>query len=1143
MKKLFTLFIGLTVVFSTFAQWSKTNHALLSGSETNAMVYTGTSVIIATDGGIFRSTDNGNTWAASNTGLDTTNIGVFDLSYFDNKVWAAGNGLYFSDNDGATWAKSQLTGISPNGWINSIGSTNNRIFAMYHTWDNILNMPISILCYSNNGTNWSYGDTLDMGGGLWWNEMDDNSFAYFMTNSIEDTLFYTTNGVSKNFILKTGLPANAEIKSRLLSIDPLGNNLFYNDEDNASIYVYNFNTQTWQQKVNGLNNPLAIFGVYSLGDVAFASAYFVQPIPAVKLYRTLDTANTWTEVASSGLLFPMFQNVMIKAANNRILATELFKDLYVSDNNGLAWTKNSNIQALDFTNIVALSNGTLFTQRDNAGFLKSIDNGTTWVQANGNLPSFFGLFFGQEVITDGTNLLAISSQEPDGPLKMYKSTDQGATYTQLTSAPDSSRIYFKGAYANKIFAFFRNGNNQGSYQFTTNLGDTWTNMTGITTLNLDQVSGFVANNDTIYLFGRDINKNYVIYRSTNNGSIFTPVIAGLNVPNVEFLIDNEGSYSDDSNPIAAFGDNNTGIVIAAINYNLFPNKITFFGLNAAQNTWLEITTNGIVVPHNVSVNSLQYKSGIWYLATSLGLYASADNLMNWERVWNNQGLQLGMQNGACVINGNNIFLGTYGAGIWKTQITQPAITTAPVANITGTQAQVGGIITNIGGLPFKKKGVCYATTANPTVFNNVVFAGTSFSNFTQNISGLTPSTPYYVKAFIMTNTDTIYGNEVNFTTNALVSAQLLPVSGDYGLSNPSNVSTGILWNDASSIASIVDNQPTPYTLTPADYFLVGNQLFINQSYLSTVLNTAGQSITLTVNFNLGNPATFIIYAVQTLINHAQITPPVDIFDIANPSNYFGNITWNDATQVLSIVDNQGTPYTLVPTNDYLITGTSIVVYQSYLESVLTAAGQNITLTVNFDVGNAFIIELNAIETIIDAVINPMQGVFYVNGPSDVTATITWNDASSVTQIVDNQTPSYTLTANDYTVSGNTLTFHVSYLLNVIPNLNDSVALEIFFDKGQFAKFKIKADWYVGLHELTNKAILYPNPAKDFICLFEQMPTEAMLIIYDMTGKMVYESLHKDALKHINVSALDNGTYILKQITKDGAYIYKFNILK
>jgi hypothetical protein len=95
----------------------------------------------------------------------------------------------------------------------------------------------------------------------------------------------------------------------------------------------------------------------------------------------------------------------------------------------------------------------------------------------------------------------------------------------------------------------------------------------------------------------------------------------------------------------------------------------------------------------------------------------------------------------------------------------PTLTTAEVSSIGGSTASCGGNITLDGGYPITACGVCWSTDPGPTIAlpSKTTESGTT-GIFTSNLTGLTGSTLYYVRAYATNQFGTSYGNEVSFTT-------------------------------------------------------------------------------------------------------------------------------------------------------------------------------------------------------------------------------------------------------------------------------------------------------------------------------------------------------------------------------------------
>jgi len=93
-----------------------------------------------------------------------------------------------------------------------------------------------------------------------------------------------------------------------------------------------------------------------------------------------------------------------------------------------------------------------------------------------------------------------------------------------------------------------------------------------------------------------------------------------------------------------------------------------------------------------------------------------------------------------------------------------ALTTVAASNILSTKATTGGNISDSGGIIISAKGVCWNTTGSPTTANSKTNDGFGGANFSSLITGLTPSTTYYVRAYATNAIGTAYGNEITFTT-------------------------------------------------------------------------------------------------------------------------------------------------------------------------------------------------------------------------------------------------------------------------------------------------------------------------------------------------------------------------------------------
>ena len=97
----------------------------------------------------------------------------------------------------------------------------------------------------------------------------------------------------------------------------------------------------------------------------------------------------------------------------------------------------------------------------------------------------------------------------------------------------------------------------------------------------------------------------------------------------------------------------------------------------------------------------------------------------------------------------------------------PTVTTAPASSVTTDTAMAGGEVTGESGATVTERGIVIATFRNPTVNSGTkVIFGSGTGVFAGDLTGLTPSTTYYVRSYAINSAGTGYGEEVEFTTEA-----------------------------------------------------------------------------------------------------------------------------------------------------------------------------------------------------------------------------------------------------------------------------------------------------------------------------------------------------------------------------------------
>ena len=244
------------------------------------------------------------------------------------------------------------------------------------------------------------------------------------------------------------------------------------------------------------------------------------------------------------------------------------------------------------------------------------------------------------------------------------------------------------------------------------------------------------------------------------------------------------------------------------------NKATTYGEDIGDITdWLRATNFGFAIPTGSTINGIEvrmvrntptydaadqyvylrdstgqvgdnYEDGGWAGAVTYG--ASND-------VWN-AGLTVadinastfGVDISGVVTDGSGIcYLDVYSIEI-KITYTAPAspvVTTQACTNVKNTNATANGNITDIGDSTPTRRGFCYmaGTSGDPTTANSVVYEDGSFGTgaFTKQITGLTLTSSYRVRAYAVNSAGTGYGVTVQLSTTPIAGYDEL-WSCDYG---------------------------------------------------------------------------------------------------------------------------------------------------------------------------------------------------------------------------------------------------------------------------------------------------------------------------------------------------------------------------
>jgi len=153
----------------------------------------------------------------------------------------------------------------------------------------------------------------------------------------------------------------------------------------------------------------------------------------------------------------------------------------------------------------------------------------------------------------------------------------------------------------------------------------------------------------------------------------------------------------------------------------------------------------------------------------------------------------------------------------------PQVITATPTSVTSNSVITGGTVNSAGGAAIVARGVCWATTPNPSLSQTHSNDGTGDGDFSTILTSLTPGTTYYVRAYAINGDGTTYGNEKSFTTPTTPPGGTATVymSGTRGATGQHKA---VLWTDSIAVTLLNGNYETEgYSVfaSGADLYVAG----------------------------------------------------------------------------------------------------------------------------------------------------------------------------------------------------------------------------------------------------------------------------------------------------------------------------------
>jgi photosystem II stability/assembly factor-like uncharacterized protein len=336
-------------------------------------------IFLATNNGVYRSTNEGTNWATANNGLGT-DLDVLSISLQPNSnniVVGTANSLYKSINNGATWQEVGKMNVS------SLTITGSSMWTV--TKDN---------AYTGNTTN---------GGSTWFSKYIGSAGMNFSSENIyrkSDNDLYVAGSLNNSARLYRSTDLGNNFSSLVIS-DPLPSN----------------------GKTNGtVVHPITSTQLWCYGGCLVNSEW-------KSIFSSADGGQTWNALATAWVPNAVYVNDL-KALNigtGRLFAALSNGKIYRSDDNGGSWTEKKNIGLNQSANSIVINPVTsdiIYVGGSN-GLWKTTDAGNTWSLQSMNAIRKINLNPGYP--SSVNHLVAITS---DG-IRVLSSTNGGSNWSEM----------------------------------------------------------------------------------------------------------------------------------------------------------------------------------------------------------------------------------------------------------------------------------------------------------------------------------------------------------------------------------------------------------------------------------------------------------------------------------------------------------------------------------------------------------------------------------------------------------------------------------------------------------------------------------------------------------------------------------------
>ncbi len=466
--------------------------------------------------GIYRSTDNGETW--DNINLPNNNIVALSVnSAGDIFAGTMGGGVFRSLDNADTWKaiNNGLNGRDNNRMLALAINSNGHIFAKA--------AGINLFRSINNGDSWTYTAFAFTGGSLMAINRSDHIFVggnggVFRSLDNGDTWQVIGNSSTIPSVSSLGINKKGDIFA--------GRDGVFRSVDNG---------ETWNSIVKGITvSTINAMVVNSSGQIIIGTEYG-------GLFRSSDDGDTWSNINNELTRDADIDALIINKHGHILAGASGAPHMFRSTDNGETWTvTDDGLPNLPVLALTVNDSGQIFAGTERGGLYSSNDNGDIWSTINNELKD---ATIRTLVINASGYIFAgtYTSSYSDKNVGVFRSIDNGDTWSAVNNglANNFGRTSSVWALAvgngDELFAgtfdtFF--DSRTGMFRSENN-GDSWSrlDLTGV------WVQAIVVNNDGDIFAGTNLDGVF----HSKNGYTWSAINDGLTVDVVNaFVVNRSG---------------------------------------------------------------------------------------------------------------------------------------------------------------------------------------------------------------------------------------------------------------------------------------------------------------------------------------------------------------------------------------------------------------------------------------------------------------------------------------------------------------------------------------------------------------------------------------------------------------------------